>query len=311
MRSLLAGLALTLAGIFVSAQVPAGLKIVVLEGENAVNIIQQKTAVRALVEVRDRNNLPVSGATVTFAVAGQGGVIGASTVTVTTNAIGQAALAGVTPATTGSVQISVTAAFNELAATATITQTNVATAAAAASTAAGATGSATGGTGTGTAAATSGAAAGGGGLGTGAVVGIIGGVGAIAGGAAVLGAASGDKGDDGDNGSSGTSGNNVTTQVIPPCTFTIAPAEDLLVPIAGASYGFTITAATTTGCNPEWTIDTNLASAFVTANPVRGSGSASFTLTFASFTPTQSFPSRSGVVGVAGKLIRFFQPTRF
>lgn len=306
MRSMLAGLALSLAGIFASAQAPAGLRIVVLEGENAVNIIQQKTAVRALVEVRDRNNLPVSGATVTFAVAGQGGVTGATTVTVTTNAIGQAALTGVTPATTGSVQISVTAAFKELAATATITQTNVATAAAAASATGGASGSAAGGGGSGTAAATSGAAAAGGGLGTGAVVGIIGGVGAIAGGAAVLGAAGGDSTDD-----HGDGGNNATSQVIPPCTFTIAPAEDLLVPIAGASYGFTITATTTTGCNPEWRVDTNLASAFVTASPVQGSGSASFTLTFASFTPTQGFPSRSGVVGVADKLIRFFQPTRF
>ena len=44
------------------AQAPAqSLRIVVLEGEGAVNIIQQKTAVRPLVEVRDSNNLPVPG----------------------------------------------------------------------------------------------------------------------------------------------------------------------------------------------------------------------------------------------------------
>ncbi len=44
----------------------AGLRVVVIEGEDAVNIIQQKTAVRQVVEVRDRNNLPVPGAIVTF-----------------------------------------------------------------------------------------------------------------------------------------------------------------------------------------------------------------------------------------------------
>lgn len=79
---------------------PAGLRIVVLEGEDAVNVIQQTTAVRALVEVRDRNNLPVPGATVTFSLGGQGGAAfagGAPTLTVTTNAAGQAAVAGLTP----------------------------------------------------------------------------------------------------------------------------------------------------------------------------------------------------------------------
>ncbi len=42
--------------LLVSFAQPGGLKIVVIEGEGAVNIIQQKTAVSPLVEVRDRNN---------------------------------------------------------------------------------------------------------------------------------------------------------------------------------------------------------------------------------------------------------------
>jgi hypothetical protein len=46
----------------------AALTIVVLEGEGAVNIIQQKTAVAPVVEVRDRNRQPVSGAIVRFAL---------------------------------------------------------------------------------------------------------------------------------------------------------------------------------------------------------------------------------------------------
>ena len=47
---------------------PAALKIVVLEGEAGVNIIDQKTAVAPVVEVRDRNDAPVVGAQVTFLI---------------------------------------------------------------------------------------------------------------------------------------------------------------------------------------------------------------------------------------------------
>ena len=62
---------------FTSAQTPQAaasnaLRIVVISGEDAINIIQQKTAVNPIVEVRDRNNLPVSGVAVTFSVGGQG-----------------------------------------------------------------------------------------------------------------------------------------------------------------------------------------------------------------------------------------------
>jgi hypothetical protein len=88
-----AALCLLVLPALMSAQQPGGaaptsLTIVVVEGEGAVNIIQQKTAVRAIVEVRDRNHLPVSGATVTFKVGGQGGTAlsgGSPTITVTTN----------------------------------------------------------------------------------------------------------------------------------------------------------------------------------------------------------------------------------
>ena len=50
----------------------ADLRIVVIEGEDSVNIIAQGTAVPTLVEVRDRNDLPVSGASVLF-LLGEGG----------------------------------------------------------------------------------------------------------------------------------------------------------------------------------------------------------------------------------------------
>lgn len=138
------------------AQPKPSLRIVVIEGEGAVNIIKQKTAVAPVVEVRDQNNLPVAGATVTFTI--QGGKTatfagGSQTLTVTTNAAGRAIASAVNPLSSGSVQIQATAAFQGQTAAATITQTNVVTAA--------------------------------GGLGGGAIAGIAGGV-AAAGAAAVL-----------------------------------------------------------------------------------------------------------------------------
>ena len=148
-------------------------KIVVLAGEDSVNIIQQKTAVAPLIEVRDRNNQPVSGAVVTFAVQGgraaafQGG---ATTMTIATNAAGQAAATGLTPLTAGAVNISVEAAVQGQIVTAAITQVNVMTAAEAAA-AAGATGASSG-----TASASGGAAAGGGGGLSATTIGIVGGV---------------------------------------------------------------------------------------------------------------------------------------
>lgn len=141
------------------AQTPSALRIVVIEGEDAVNIVQQKTAVRPIVEVRDRNNLPVAGAVVTFSIEGGGAASfgGASTLTIATNAAGQAAVTSLTPSSIGAFQIQVSAAFQGQVATATIAQTNVMTAAQAAAASA-----AAGGT-SGSSAGTSGGAAGGGG----------------------------------------------------------------------------------------------------------------------------------------------------
>lgn len=117
------------------------LKIVVLEGEDAINVIQQKTAVRPLIEVRDRNNLPVAGATVTFAIQGNAATFagGAQTFTVVTNAAGQAAATAINPLASGALQIQVQAALQGQTAVATIAQTNVLTAAQAAGAAGGGT----------------------------------------------------------------------------------------------------------------------------------------------------------------------------
>ena len=141
---LLAGLVASLA----QSQNPA-LRILVLEGEDAVNIVQQKTALRPLVEVRDRNNLPVAGATVTFTIGGGGSPAafagGVQTLTVTTNAAGQAAAGGLNALSSGAFQIQVQAAYQGQIATAAISQTNFATAAAASQAGSAASGAAGGG----------------------------------------------------------------------------------------------------------------------------------------------------------------------
>lgn len=162
-----------------------GLRIVVVEGEDAVNIIQQKTAVRPVVEVRDRNDLPVPGALVTFSIEGgkAASFAGASTLTVATNAAGQAAVTGLTPSAAGAFQIQVSAAFQGQVATATIAQTNVLTAAQAAAAGAATSGGGTAGGGAGGGAGGAGGAAGGAGGGMSATT--IGIVGAAAGGGAL------------------------------------------------------------------------------------------------------------------------------
>jgi hypothetical protein len=113
------------------------LHIVVVEGEDAINIVQQRTAVAPVVEVRDRNGQPVSGAVVRFAITkGRGTFSGARALTVTTNAAGRAAVSGLAPTGAGTLQISATAAFQGQTAVATIVQTNVMTVAQAAAVAA-------------------------------------------------------------------------------------------------------------------------------------------------------------------------------
>jgi hypothetical protein len=113
----------------------AAWKIVVIAGEDAVNIIQQKTAVAPLIEVRDRNDQPVAGALVTFTLKGSRVATfarNAQTLSVTTDAAGRALAASLSPTATGTIQIDIQAAFQGQIATATITQTNVLTAAQAA-----------------------------------------------------------------------------------------------------------------------------------------------------------------------------------
>ena len=168
----------------------AALRIVVLEGDDRVNIIEGGTTVPTRVEVRDREDLPVSGASVQFQLEEDGGPAtlngGLRQVTLTTDALGQAAVT-VNLIASGAAQLSVTATFQGQTTTEVIVHTNFATVAEAEAAGVEApadvgreTGGAVGGdigVGGDTGGDAGGVVAADGGLGTGAMVGILGGVG--------------------------------------------------------------------------------------------------------------------------------------
>lgn len=204
---------------------PPRLRIVVLAGEDAVNIIQQNTAVAPIVQVVDQNDQPVAGATVRFAVnQGRATFGGARTLTVTTNAAGRATATGLTPTSPGRLEIQATASFRGLTATATISQTNALTITAAAGAGAGA------GAGAATAAAGGAAAAGAaaGGLGAGTIAAIAGGIG---GGALVAARATGIVGGQAD------------------CGYTVTPTS-IAAPSAGGTFPITVDRHTN-DCEPK------------------------------------------------------------
>ncbi len=120
---------LALAGVGSALPDAANLQIVVLQGEDGVNIIKKKTAVKPVVEVRDRNNLPVAGATVVFLAPDSGpGVTfadGSRLFTTVTNASGRATVPSMKPVGVGTFKIKATANFDGQSATTAITQTNV------------------------------------------------------------------------------------------------------------------------------------------------------------------------------------------
>lgn len=112
------------------AQARTGLKVLVIDGEGAINNIQLGTGREPVVEVRDDNDKPVPGAKVTFSLPekGPGGTFfGASrNLTITTNEQGRASGTGFRPNMyEGRFQIQVAAAHGDRTATATITQSNV------------------------------------------------------------------------------------------------------------------------------------------------------------------------------------------
>ena len=252
-----------------SAQKPAALKIVVVEGEDSVNIIDQKTAVAPVVEVRDSNDLPVANATVTFLLrsGGRRALLnnGVRQVTMTTNAAGRATVA-VNPLSRGAIQIQVNAAYQGQAATATITQTNFATAAQAAQAANASSGA--GGAGGGA----------GGGLSTTAIAGIAGA--AAAGTIAAVKVAGGP----------------------PPCTFAVSPTSVNAGGGAGTAT-VNVTIAPLDCEPPTWSASSS--ASFISLSPSTGSGNGSVTLSVAA--NASGSGARTGTVTIAGQTVTVSQ----
>ncbi len=112
------------------AQTP-GLRIVVLEGQGALNDIRSRTAHAPVVRVVDESERPVEGAIVNFTLPnmGAGGYFegGQSTATVTTDADGIAKTRGLRPNNmAGQFTIRVSASHDGQSVATTIQQTNVA-----------------------------------------------------------------------------------------------------------------------------------------------------------------------------------------
>lgn len=97
----------------------------VLDGEDGVNIIKKKTAVKPVVEVKDKNGLPIAGVAVVIGL-GAAGVFdsGAHEATVLTNANGIATAPDFRPLAKGPFTIQVRASYQGVTQTATIRQTN-------------------------------------------------------------------------------------------------------------------------------------------------------------------------------------------
>ncbi len=111
---------------------PMMLHITILDGEDALNNIRERTAREPIVQVEDENHKPVAGALILFSIqnggTGAGGTFnGLSTLSVTTDSSGRAVAHGLKlNQTAGTYTITVTATLGALVATALIHQTSVA-----------------------------------------------------------------------------------------------------------------------------------------------------------------------------------------
>ena len=118
------------------AATPMSLHITILDGEDALNSIRERTAREPIVQVEDENHKPVAGALLLFTI--NGGPEGASgsfsgisnTLSVTTGPDGRGVAHGLLPnKTPGKYTITVSATLGALVATAIIHQSNIAGAA--------------------------------------------------------------------------------------------------------------------------------------------------------------------------------------
>lgn len=111
------------------APAPASIKLMVVQGEGAINNIEKRVVTEPIVEVRDQENRPVVGAEVVFTTPPSGPsatFFGASrTYTVKSDENGRARGTGLSPnVEEGTYPIDVTATLGNLQTSVSITQTN-------------------------------------------------------------------------------------------------------------------------------------------------------------------------------------------
>jgi hypothetical protein len=127
-QSLFLLLAASLPGVALLAQTDE-LKIIVIEGDNAVNNIRRGVTTKPVVEVRDKNDRPVAGVILTFSAprSGAGGVFpgGADFLTIATDANGRASATFQPNTVAGEFVITVTASYQGQTGRTTIKQKNV------------------------------------------------------------------------------------------------------------------------------------------------------------------------------------------
>jgi len=107
----------------------AGLRILIIEGDGALNNIKDKTLKPVVVEVQN-NGAPAPGAVVTFTLPNQGPggtfLNGTPSMTVNADALGRATSSGIHPnGAAGPMPIRVAASLGGMTANATVNQTNV------------------------------------------------------------------------------------------------------------------------------------------------------------------------------------------
>ncbi len=115
-----------------AAKAAPKLNIVVVEGNDAINNIRQRTARGTIVQVEDENHRPVAGAAVVFTLpaTGPGGTFanGSNILTAITNQQGRAIATGFKPnSLVGKFQIRITASHQGMTGSTTVPQSNVST----------------------------------------------------------------------------------------------------------------------------------------------------------------------------------------
>ena len=112
------------------AQATAGIQIVIVEGEGAINNVKERVNREVIVQVEDQNHKPVAGAAVSFFLPndGPGGTFsnGTNSLTTTTNAQGRAVARGIQFNNQGgAMQIRVAASYAGRTASIVVNQSNV------------------------------------------------------------------------------------------------------------------------------------------------------------------------------------------